>query len=111
MDTSCLRHLLTEIERKQFSNNGYLIIENALTPEILDICLAAVDRIDDQIRKELNCEPYKRINVHDCIGKENDLLQPIILLCLTDVLVGIKTKIVVMEIWTQSVYQSTRCYR
>jgi len=75
MDTSCLSHLLTETERKQFSNNGYLVIENALTPEILDICLAAVDRIDDQVRKELNCEPYKRINVHDCIGKENDLLQ------------------------------------
>ena len=75
MNRSCLNHLLTETEREQFAKNGYLIIENALTPETLDICLAAVDRIDLQIRKELNYESDKRINVHDCIGKEADLLQ------------------------------------
>ena len=75
MNRSCLNHLLTETEREQFAKNGYLIIENALTPETLDICLAAVDRIDLQIRKELNYELDKRINVHDCIGKETDLLQ------------------------------------
>ena len=51
MNRSCLNHLLTETEREQFAKNGYLIIENALTPETLDICLAAVDRIDLQIRK------------------------------------------------------------
>ena len=75
MNRSCLNHLLTETEREQFAKNGYLIIENALTPETLDICLAAVDRIDLQIRKELDYELDKRINVHDCIGKETDLLQ------------------------------------
>jgi len=45
--------LLTETEREQFSKNGYLIIEDALTPKNLDICLAAVDRIDVQIRKRI----------------------------------------------------------
>ena len=77
MNRSCLNHLLTETEREQFSKNGYLIIENALTPETLDICLAAVDRIDLQIRKELNYESVKRTNVHACIGKETSLLQMI----------------------------------
>ena len=75
MDKSCLNHLLTEAERKQFSNNGYIVIENALTPQLLDSCLAAVDRIDNQARRELDCQSDRRINIHDCIGKENELLQ------------------------------------
>ena len=58
-----------------FSKNGYLTVENALTHETLDICLAAADRVDLQTRKELNYESVKRTNVHACIGKETSLLQ------------------------------------
>ena len=36
MDTACLDHILTETERQSFEQNGYLTIENALTPDQLE---------------------------------------------------------------------------
>ena len=74
MDKSCLDHLLTGTEREQLCRDGYLVIENALDPETLATSLAAVDRIDARMRKEQGDDSAKRLNVHDCIGKDADLL-------------------------------------
>jgi hypothetical protein len=50
MDTSCLDHLLTEQERHQFEKDGYLIVEDAIPPDLVTRLTAAVDRIDAQER-------------------------------------------------------------
>ena len=75
MNTSCLDHVLSDTERDQFGRDGFFVIENALDPEILEKSLAAVDRIDSRIRSQKNGNPEQRLNIHDCIGKEPDLLE------------------------------------
>ncbi|WP_274363122.1 phytanoyl-CoA dioxygenase family protein [Paenibacillus thermotolerans] len=45
MDISCLRYALTEDERKTFNETGYLIVENALSPEQVAALTEETDRI------------------------------------------------------------------
>jgi ectoine hydroxylase len=52
METSCLQYSLTEEERRQFNETGYLIVENALSPEQVEALTVEVDRISDQKYKE-----------------------------------------------------------
>ncbi len=44
-DKSCLQYSLTEQERKQFDEQGYFMIENALSPEQVAILTQSTDRI------------------------------------------------------------------
>jgi ectoine hydroxylase len=50
MDPDCLQHKLTPDERTFFETNGYLIVENAIPPELLERLLAVVDRVDARER-------------------------------------------------------------
>ena len=68
-------HLLTDEEREQFKKDGYLLIEDALDPGTLEAATAAVDRIDTRMRKELDYDAERRLNVHDFIGKDSYLLE------------------------------------
>ena len=68
-------HLLTDEEREQFKKDGYLLIEDALDPDTLGATTAAVDRIDARMRKEMDYDAERRINIHDCIGKDPYLLE------------------------------------
>lgn len=45
MDSACLEHRLTETERVHFENEGYLIVPQALPPEMVERLTQAVDRI------------------------------------------------------------------
>ncbi|SDX79586.1 phytanoyl-CoA dioxygenase family protein [Paenibacillus sp. CF384] len=45
MDPSCLQYALTEEERKQFNELGYLVVENALSPEQVAELTTEFDRI------------------------------------------------------------------
>lgn len=45
MDVSCLEHSLTEEERRQFEEQGYLIVENALSSKHTDALIEQTDRI------------------------------------------------------------------
>ena len=75
MDKSCLDHLLTDREREQFHTDGYFTIANALDPQTLEKSIAAVDRIDARVRQEKSIDAEKRLNLHDCIGQDSDLLE------------------------------------
>ena len=48
MDTACLDYCLTEDERLKFERNGFLVIPDALTPQLTSDIEAVVDRIDAQ---------------------------------------------------------------
>lgn len=50
MDPRCLEHVLTDDERKLFNTQGYLIIENALDPELTARLIKVIDRIDERER-------------------------------------------------------------
>ncbi|HEV8245621.1 MAG TPA: phytanoyl-CoA dioxygenase family protein [Polyangiaceae bacterium] len=45
MDPTCLRHSLTEAERREFNETGLLIVEDALSSERVEQLTAGVDRI------------------------------------------------------------------
>jgi ectoine hydroxylase len=46
MQTDCLRHCLTPDEAAVFNEQGFLILENAIDPAMLERVVAAVDAID-----------------------------------------------------------------
>lgn len=45
MNPSALAHCLTESERKQFQEEGYLIVQDALPPEMIERLIVATDKI------------------------------------------------------------------
>ena len=45
MDIACLEHCLTEDERTQFERDGFLVVENALSPPMVAGLTKAVDRV------------------------------------------------------------------
>ena len=45
MNTSCLQYRLTDQERQAFNEAGYLILEDALSPEQVSALIQATDRI------------------------------------------------------------------
>jgi ectoine hydroxylase len=50
MDAQCLQHVLTDEEREFFHAQGYLVVENALTPEFTSRLIEVIDRIDQRER-------------------------------------------------------------
>jgi ectoine hydroxylase len=51
MDQSCSQYALTEEERQVFNETGYLILENALSPEQVEALTKEVDHIfDDKVK-------------------------------------------------------------
>jgi hypothetical protein len=50
MDTSCLAHRLTPDERTFFETHGYLIVENAIDPALLEKLIAVADRVNARER-------------------------------------------------------------
>jgi ectoine hydroxylase-related dioxygenase (phytanoyl-CoA dioxygenase family) len=50
MTPDCLQHRLTPAERQFFDTHGYLIVENAIDPSLMERLLVAVDRINARER-------------------------------------------------------------
>ena len=48
MNNECLSHLLTEAERKHFEEQGYLYVPNALTSEMMEHLIHAVDKLHNE---------------------------------------------------------------
>lgn len=46
MNPDCLVHRLSPAEREAFNSQGYVVVENAIEPALIDRLLKAVDRID-----------------------------------------------------------------
>ena len=75
MDASCLNYLLTEQERYQFEKDGYLIVEDAIPPDLVTRLTAAVDRIDAQERAASGLSPRDGQNILDFIGRDDVFLE------------------------------------
>ena len=71
MDTRCLDHSMTESERNQFEEQGYLIVENALPPDHIAPLAEASDRLIAEKRQAYNLGPHDAIDVPDIIGKDS----------------------------------------
>ena len=75
MDTTCLEHCLTEPERVQFDDDGYLIIEDVLPAELVDQLAAVVDRLDTEYRPKRELGPHDSLNLLDFVGKDELFLE------------------------------------
>lgn len=73
MDESCLEHRLTETERQQFDQEGYLIVRNALSADYVAGLVEAADRIDAEYRRKRDLG-NKPLNLLDVIGKDDRFL-------------------------------------
>lgn len=57
MNKDWLQYCATEEQLKAFSDTGYLIVENALSPEMVEKLTVAIDRIDAKEREKLSLGP------------------------------------------------------
>lgn len=70
MDPSCLNHRLTESERQAFEKEGYFIVKNALSPELVQEVTEAMDRLDSAYRPFKGLDANTALGIHDFIGKD-----------------------------------------
>lgn len=75
MDTACLEHCLTDEERTRFDRDGYFVVEDVLSPPLIQALTKAVDRIDAEERKANNLGLHDSQNVLDFIGRDEVFLQ------------------------------------
>lgn len=68
MDSSCLQYCLTETERCHFEEQGYLIVEEALPQDKIDLLIEAVDEIYKQKLAE-GFSPYERFFLPNFVGR------------------------------------------
>ena len=70
MDTDCLNYCLTEKEHQDFQKNGILLVENAISPQMVENLTSVVDRLDSQIRDEKKLDSQDRLQQTDSVGMD-----------------------------------------
>ena len=70
MDTACLNHRLTESERTAFENDGYFMVPDALSPDMVNRVEAVMDRLDAEVRPQSEKGPHDPLGIHDFIGRD-----------------------------------------
>lgn len=75
MDVSCLNARLSDAERKQFDEQGFLIVANVLPPDLIAALTEAADRIEAEYRPKYDLGPSKPLNHLDFIGFDDVFLQ------------------------------------
>ena len=76
MDESCLAHRLSDSERKQFEDLGYLVVPGVLPPDKVNRLATAAERLDAEWRpKNAHLKPHQPMNLLDAIGKDDAFLE------------------------------------
>jgi ectoine hydroxylase len=68
MDPACLAHRLTDEERRHFNETGYLIVPNALPPDLVGRLEAALDVIDAE-RRAAGLGPHEAMFQPNFVGR------------------------------------------
>ena len=74
MDPTCLNYILTDQERRQFEEDGYFVVKEALPRDMIPDLTTTIDRIDDEMRPQLGNETHDSCNHFDFIGKSDIFL-------------------------------------
>ena len=67
MDKDWLKYCATDEQLQTFNDEGYLIVEDALSPEMVDKMAIAIDRIDVEERKKAGpwtIRPDEKVSYH-----------------------------------------------
>lgn len=75
MNRDCLNYLLTAEEQRQFEEEGYLILEDAIPLALVERLTRAVDRIDAEERTAKGLGPDDGLNILDFIGRDDLFLE------------------------------------
>jgi ectoine hydroxylase-related dioxygenase (phytanoyl-CoA dioxygenase family) len=75
MDTACLEHRLTAGERRQFEEQGYLIVEDALPEDWRRALIAAVDRVDTEERRRHGYGSHHQLLLEGFIERDPAFLE------------------------------------
>ena len=72
MNPDCLEHILSDAERGFFNTQGYLVVENALDPEMCERLIGVMDRVDARERTE--ALTGRLLSVTDVMGEDDALV-------------------------------------
>lgn len=75
MDTSWLEYCATEEQLKAFNNEGYLIVEDAISPEMVDALEEVADRLDAEERAKTGLAPHKLLSKFRTVIEDDILLE------------------------------------
>lgn len=75
MDSSWLEYCATEEQLKAFNDTGYLIVEDAISPEMTDALEKIVDRIDAAERAKNGFGPHKLLSKFRTVVEDDLLLE------------------------------------
>ncbi|MAV25192.1 MAG: hypothetical protein CMQ05_03615 [Gammaproteobacteria bacterium] len=74
MDESCLQFRLTDAERVQFDEEGFLVVRNVLSADDIASLTSAADQLDSEYRPKMELGPHQPLNLLDAIGKDDVFL-------------------------------------
>lgn len=75
MNKACLQHLLTDEEQRTFEEQGYLVVKNAISPELVERASVALDRITVEEKAKAGLGANDGINIFDFIGRDDVFLE------------------------------------
>lgn len=75
IDTTWLEYCATDEQLKAFNDTGYLIVENAISPEMTDALEEVADRIDAQERAKTGLAPQKLLSKFRTVLEDDLLLE------------------------------------
>ena len=75
MDTSWLEYCATEEQLKAFNDEGYLIVEDAISSEMVDALEEVADRLDAEERTKTGLAPHKLLSKFRTVIEDDILLE------------------------------------
>jgi ectoine hydroxylase-related dioxygenase (phytanoyl-CoA dioxygenase family) len=75
MDTSWLEYCATEEQLKAFNDTGYLIVEDAISSEMVDALEVVADRLDAAERAKTGLAPHKLLSKFRTVIEDDILLE------------------------------------
>ena len=75
MDTSWLEYCATKEQLNTFNETGYLVVENAITSEMVDKLEEVADRIDAEERAKTGMAPHKLLSKFRTVLEDDILLE------------------------------------
>ena len=75
IDTSWLEYCATDEQLKAFNDTGYLIVEDAISPEMVDALEAVADRLDTEERVKTGLAPHKLLSKFRTVIEDDILLE------------------------------------
>ena len=75
MDTSWLEYCATDEQLKAFNDTGYLVVEDAISTEMVDALEEVADRVDAEERAKTGLAPHKLLSKFRTVAEDDLLLE------------------------------------